>query len=263
MPKNYRPISIIPVLSKLFCVALYLRMKDHLEARMTEEQYGFWKGRGCTDAIHILRVVVEKSNEWGENLWMATLDVEKAFDKMHHSSLFDALLQNGADVFAVAALRKLYTGMKAYVQLWPGCESRRITVDRGVRQGDPLSPVLFNLVLRQVLIDVNSVWQKRGYGTEVGKDLRNVRLTHIAFADDVTLIGKSWLQVKRMVLELRAAMLARGLALHPSKCKAQTNIDGWSKRRRIERRIQYRGTARRRLSAYPRNHFVAKGRHQV
>ena len=47
--------------------------------------------RGCDDALHILRMVVEKSNEWGEDLWVAALDAEKAFDKVSHEALFTAL----------------------------------------------------------------------------------------------------------------------------------------------------------------------------
>ena len=106
---------------------------------------------------HILRLVVEKSNEWGEDLWMAALDVGKAFDKAFHDELFDALLQGGVDLSIVSSLHKLYRGMRAYVQLWPGMESRHFEIQRGVRQGNPLSPVLFNLVMTGILIEVDAV----------------------------------------------------------------------------------------------------------
>ena len=222
-PRNYRPISIIPVMAKLFSIVLYARMRDLVDSQLTEEQFGFRRGRGCDDVVHILHMVIEKSLEWGEELWMATLDVEKAFDKVYHDELFEALLGGGVDVLIVSSLRKLYRGMQAYVQLWPGVDSRRLEVQRGVRQGDPLSPVLFNLVITQVLKEVDPIWQRRGYGTEVGRDPKGRRLTHVAFADDMTLMARSWTSLKRMVTSLREALRKRGLELHPSKCKAQTN----------------------------------------
>ena len=56
------------------------------------------------------------------------------------------------------------------------------------------------------------------------------RLTHVAFADDMTLVSRSWLSMRRMLSTLREALAARGLALHPSKCKVQTNLASWHQR---------------------------------
>ena len=70
---------------------------------------------------------------------------------------------------------------------------------------------------------MEEVWKRRGYGTNVGQSLDGRRLTHVAFADDMTLVARSWLSLRRMVALLREALARRGLQLHPSKCKAQTN----------------------------------------
>ena len=85
-------------------------------------------------------------------------------------------------------------------------------------------------MLNDVLREVKAVWQRRGYGTEVGRATRGERLTHVAFADDCTLIARSWLSLHRMILGLRDALLRRGLRLHPSKCEVQTNVDSWVRR---------------------------------
>jgi hypothetical protein len=217
--RNYRPVSIIPVLAKLFSIVVYGRIRQAVDSKLLEEQFGFRSGRGCDDAVHVLRLVVEKSAEWGHELWMATLDVEKAFDKVLHAALFEALLSSGIDFALLAMLRKLYKDMAAYVQAVPGVESRRFSVRRGVRQGDPLSPALFNLVVTQVLKEVEPVWQRRGYGTHVGQRTDGKRLTCVAFADDMTLIARSWTQLKRMVLTLKDALAEKGLNLHPSNAK--------------------------------------------
>ena len=142
MPKNYRPIAVLPVMSKLFSTVLYNRIADIIDAKLSKEQFGFRPGRGCADAVHVARMIVEKSLEWGEELWIATLDVEKAFDRVHHSALFEALLQQRIDASTVSALRRLYFGVKGYVSIWAGADSRYFEMNRGVKQGDPLSPIL-------------------------------------------------------------------------------------------------------------------------
>jgi hypothetical protein len=225
-PKNYRPITIIPVMAKLFSSILYSRIQQQIEKLLDEEQYGFRKGRGCSDAVHIVRVVAEKSAEWGEELWISALDVEKAFDRVHHSCLFEALLDGGIDAAVVASLRRLYLDMRAYVVPWPGAKSQEFRIERGVRQGDPLSPLLFNLVLNQVLGEVTPIWKRRGYGTNVGMSISGERLTHVMFADDMTLIARSSTSMRRMLKMLRDALLRRGLSLHPAKCKLQNNLPG-------------------------------------
>ena len=130
----------------------------------------------------------------------------------------------------IASLQRLYADMHASVFLWHGAETRDVAIERGVRQGDPLSPLLFNLVLNAVFEELRPTWQRRGYGTNVGQAVTGDRLTHVAFADDMTLLARSWTMLKRMLSQVRDALAKRGLTLHPDKCKAQTNRAGWSRR---------------------------------
>ena len=88
-------------------------------------------------------------------------------------------------------------------------------------------------MLDGVLTEVSELWKKRGYGTNVGHDFHGHRLTHIAFADDQTLVARSWVSMKRMILMLRSALHDRGLSLHPTKCKVQTTNSNFTRRGQV------------------------------
>ncbi len=77
--------------------------------------------------------------EWNAPIWFASLDLTKAFDRIEYSPLFDALLQQGVPRCYCTLLWKLYKGQTGSVH---GTE--RFTIERGVKQGDVISPILFN-----------------------------------------------------------------------------------------------------------------------
>jgi hypothetical protein len=235
MPKNYKPISITPVMAKLYSTVLLARLEGIIESTQIDTQFGNRKGRGCSDAVHVLRIVAEKSAEWRETLWYAAVDVEKAFDRLHHLQILDALRNEDVDSDLVAAIQSMYVGLRGYVQLWRGSSSREFSVGRGVRQGDPLSPILLGLVMKNVLKKLDCRWQGQGFGTNVGQDaVSQSRLTHIEFVDDVTVIARSWSSMRQMFLDLRGELAKYGLSLHPTKCNAQTNIENWDCRGIVE-----------------------------
>ena len=204
-------------MAKLFTSILCKRVQGIVELQQPEEQYGFRAGRGCRHAVYILQNVAQKSEEWGEELWLAALDVEKAFDRVHHAELLDCLLWDGIGVDVVVCLKNMYSDLRAHVRLNSQTRSRSFMVERGVRQGDPLSPVLFLVVIKHVLADLKRSWDTRGFGSPVGTGAIGDRITHTAFADDVTLIASSWRQLRVMLLELKARLGDYGLNLHQSK----------------------------------------------
>ena len=71
--------------------------------------------------------------------------------------------------------------MTAYVRLGPDACSRQFIIQRGVRQGDPLSPALFLVAMKHVLANISISWRTNGFGTVVGAQANGHRLSHVAF----------------------------------------------------------------------------------
>ena len=95
-------------------------------------------------------------------MWTATVDFMKAFDSISHNSIWEALLSCNVDHGYVCLLRKFYKDQKASVQTDE--ESEIFDIQKGSKQGDPLSSLLFNTVLQ---------YAYKKCGTEMAKNKRN------------------------------------------------------------------------------------------
>ena len=100
------------------------------------------------------------------NFWVAAIDFRKAFDTVRHVGLWDALLEQRVPEIYVNVLQRLYCHQVGRVQL--DCVSRTFSIGRGTKQGDPISPCLFNAVLENVMRKCKARWLERGWGIQVG-----------------------------------------------------------------------------------------------
>ena len=120
----------------------------------------------------------------------------------------------------ISILSSLYTGQTAKVRT--DRLSQRYSIGRGTKQGDPLSSLLFNALLEDIMLEVKHKWIKAGLGLQVGhSDL--TQLTNLRFADDILLVSRSVFGIRRMLCDLIVAAKKRGLELHPKKTKVMTN----------------------------------------
>ena len=192
---NYRPISSLPALYKLFSTILYGRLYPRLDQEQAEDQAGFRSSYQTTDHLATYRMIEQKCHEWGIKMQIATIDFTKAFDSITHKSTWKALNSCGINHVYISLLMKIYKDQKASVQT--DVESNMFEIKKGTKQGDPLSSLLFNAVLQNSLKEVTQLWQqKKGMGIYLS-DHDHDCLTNLRFADDVLLFATSKEQLQK------------------------------------------------------------------
>lgn len=149
---NYRGISLLSIAGKLFARVALKRLQVLAEKLYPESQAGFRAGRSTLDMIFTLRQLQEKCREQRKPLYMAFVDLTKAFDLVSRSGLFQLVERIGCPPRLLSILQSFHTDMKGTVQ-FDGCTSEPFNICRGVKQGCVLAPTLFgiffSLLLRQ------------------------------------------------------------------------------------------------------------------
>ncbi|KAG7307560.1 hypothetical protein JYU34_007776 [Plutella xylostella] len=145
---NYRPISLISHIYKIFIKIIENRISAKLDSHQPPEQAGFRPGFSTTDHLHTLNQIIEKHSEFNKPLYLGFVDYSKAFDSITHNSIFTALQNQDVDPTYIQILRKIYNNSTADIKLQnPG---PLFKIEKGVKQGDPLSPKLFTATLEEV-----------------------------------------------------------------------------------------------------------------
>ena len=87
--ENYRGIALIPHVTKLYERIIEGRTRARVEPILGEEQHGYRKNRSVTDLIFGLRIVMEKSWDFNQSLYIAFIDLQKAFDSIPRERLWE------------------------------------------------------------------------------------------------------------------------------------------------------------------------------
>ena len=200
-PEQTRPISITSFGPKLVAVCLLKRMSRVIDRSLLTCQYGFRKKicplKAVKDAL--------KTLEAKPQAFMLSTDLAKAFDSVRHPLMFK-LLEELSEELAATTYR-LYDG--AATQLVYKKEKRTVPLQRGVRQGDPLSAAIFNIVMAYVIKRLPS-------GAHP-----------FVVADDMVVIAEEEGIVLQAVESIRALEEETGLRLQPAKCAIMAIRTKW------------------------------------
>jgi hypothetical protein len=187
-PNNFRGISLLSTVSKVFTKLLNIRLTKFAEANglRQEEQAGFRKGYSTVDNIFVLQCLIQKyiSKHKGR-FYVLYVDFSKAFDSIPHSHLWYCLLSKGIHGNVIQVIRSMYANLKSCIKLPSGItEYFNCTV--GTRQGCMLSPLLFSLYIGEFVDMLNN---NNCAGIYVSENAPSI--ISLLYADDLANCGDS------------------------------------------------------------------------
>lgn len=145
-PSSYRPISLLNVDIKIITKALSHRLEKIISSIIYPDQTGFIKGRNSSNNTRRLFNIMHHSATHNHNSIIATLDAEKAFDRVNWPFLIHTLHSFGFGESFINWIRTLYTSPTATI-ITNGQNCQSFTLHRAIRQGCPLSPSLFTIFI--------------------------------------------------------------------------------------------------------------------
>lgn len=197
-PKNYRPITCLNTVYKIFTKVIANRLSQYIKTNnlLPIEQKGCCKGAlGCKDQLMFSKAVLEDCVGNGKNLCLGWIDYKKAYDSVPHSWLLKSLELVGTPTPILDLCRKLIStwtttlilnGKKERVETHP------IKIKRGIYQGDSLSPILFVIAMAPLSKLLN---KEQGY--KMVDSPHNI--SHLIYMDDLKLIAPSQNKLQTML----------------------------------------------------------------
>lgn len=209
---NYRGISLINSGYKVWSLVLLERLTPYVEPQLGDYQCGFRKQRSTVDQIFTIRQLMEKCWEYNKVLHQLFVDFKQAYDNVLRVELWNAMIELGIPNKLVTLTKISMEGSVSAVRIGRKLSTFFI-INNGLKQGDAISPLLFNIALEKVVRDARTetlLFRTRG------------PQLILAFADDIDIIGDTTVKVKEEFLKIESAAVKIGLKVNESKTKYMT-----------------------------------------
>lgn len=208
--RDYRPISLLTTDYKILAKILARRLQLVLPEVIGKHQVYGCKGRNITRHLHIMRTIWETASGTKASVAVMQADLSQAFDRVCHSYLFALLNQCNVGPYMERWLRMCYNDISTRLVI-NGARTKEVPVRRSVRQGCPLSPILFALYLEPLCRTIIADQDIRGFflsGTETKL---------MAYADDVAIVCSSQDQLKKGIEHIEAFGAVAGAKINLKK----------------------------------------------
>lgn len=184
---NWRPLTLLNIDYKILAHCLAERIKPLLPKIINTDQNGFIKGRNITFNIRLIQDIIdyaEKSNITGAILF---LDFAKAFDTVEWEFMFSALRNFGFKDSFMKWISILYTDISCLITN-NGWFSEPVKITRGIRQGCPISALLFVITVEILAMKIRQ--NENIHGIQI-KQSQSRQFKISQLADDTTLFLKT------------------------------------------------------------------------
>lgn len=210
---NYRPISLLQTAYKILASLIKERIAAGIDDDIYKTQYGFRKDKSTAQAIYVARRLLDLSDRQGTNLTMILLDWEKAFDKIDQDRMLEALKRLCVPDRILKLIKLIYT--KPMFRVVCGNNKSEYRQQKtGIRQGCPLSPYLFVLVMSVMFKDI-----KARLNTPKQKEpIKGIEFAEVLYADDTLLFGTHTQNINILLKQIQVESTYYNMRLNLDKC---------------------------------------------
>ena len=209
---NYRGVTLTSTAYKIYANILNKKLVKELDEKggWGRTQAGFRKGRGTIENIKILKHLVGRRLKEKKKVWAFFMDLKGAFDKIDRKVLWEMMRRRGISDVLIERVKEIYEETRCVVRIG-GEVSKEFWVKKGVRQGCPLSPTLFNVYIA----DLEEELRKGIGGVRVGGD----KVWSLEYADDIVVVAEEEVGLRAMIRGLQRYLKEKKLELSPEKSK--------------------------------------------
>ena len=209
---NWRPISLINFDTKILAKCLAKRMKEVLPKIIKNDQTAYVANRFLGESVRLISDVLNIAKTLNIDGYLMTVDIQKAFDSVDHNFMYACLKRFGFDESFIRWIRVLYEKQESCV-LNGGHSTGYFPLQRGVRQGDPISAYLFIIVIE---VFFNMV---RNNPKVEGLNILGFEYLLTSYADDTTFFIKDEKSAIEIFNTFDIFSKYSGLSINKSKCE--------------------------------------------
>ena len=146
IPSNYRGITIINTVAKIFSLILKNRTNKWCETenKYPESQFGFREKRSTADAVFLLHTTIQHLLNAKCKVWCTLIDYQRAFDTINREFMYSRLISTSVSSKVAKIIRSMYSYGSSCAKVGKNNDmSDFVYITIGLKQGEPLSPLLF------------------------------------------------------------------------------------------------------------------------